>query len=122
MTRYGQQRPCHARTSLMLMPLQAVIHKVQKPSNFGYVTYEIHLHPTYQAPCLWFSLHGLPVDEPTFNIDTVFRRLVPDPYKDGLRKVGSIGGISAEVGVSFALQICQFIAPDVQFLVCPGLD
>ncbi|KUI66944.1 hypothetical protein VM1G_01452 [Cytospora mali] len=74
----------------------AVVHKAQRPPDFGYVTYEIHLHPTYQAPCLWFSLHGLPVDEPAFNIDTVFRRLVPDQYKDGLRKVGGIGGISAD--------------------------
>lgn len=70
-----------------------------KPPDFGCVTYEIHLHPTYRAPCLWFSLHGLPVDEPAFNIDTVFRRLVPDQYKDGLRKVGSIGGISVDVSV-----------------------
>ncbi|KAK7739986.1 E2-like conjugating enzyme atg10 [Cytospora paraplurivora] len=74
----------------------AVIHKAQRPPDFGRVTYEIHLHPTYQAPCLWFSLQGLPIDEPAFNIDTVFRRLVPDQYKDGLRKVGGIGGISAD--------------------------
>ncbi|ROW11205.1 hypothetical protein VMCG_01447 [Cytospora schulzeri] len=74
----------------------AAVHKAQRPPDFGYVTYEIHLHPTYQAPCLWFSLHGLPVDEPAFSIDTVFRRLVPDQYKDGLRKVGGIGGISAD--------------------------
>ncbi|KAK3393027.1 hypothetical protein B0H63DRAFT_7368 [Podospora didyma] len=64
--------------------------------NSGHVTYEIHLHPTYQAPCLWFSLHDLPVDEQAFNIDTVFRRLVPDQYKDGLRSAGAIGGISAD--------------------------
>ena len=63
----------------------------------GHVTYEIHLHPTYQVPCLWFSLHGLPVDEQAFNIDTVFRRLVPDQYKDGLRGASAIGGISADV-------------------------
>lgn len=66
------------------------------------MTYEIHLHPTYQAPCLWFSLHDLPLDEPAFNIDTVFRRLVPDQFKDGLRSaVGSIGGISADVSAFF---------------------
>ncbi|KAK1752397.1 hypothetical protein QBC47DRAFT_388359 [Echria macrotheca] len=62
----------------------------------GYVTYEIHLHPTYEAPCLWFTLHDLPPDEPAFNIDTVFRRLVPDQFKDGLRSAGPIGGISAD--------------------------
>ncbi|KAJ4388391.1 hypothetical protein N0V85_007604 [Neurospora sp. IMI 360204] len=65
-------------------------------TTYGYVTYEIHLHPTYQAPCLWFSLNGLPADEPAFNIDTVFRRLVPDQFKDGLRRAGSVGGISAD--------------------------
>ena len=48
-------------------------------------------------PCLWFSLHDLPPDEPAFNIDTVFRRLVPDQFKDGLRGLGGIGGISADV-------------------------
>lgn len=42
------------------------------------------------------------MDEPAFNIDTVFRRLVPDQYKDGLRKVGGIGGISADVSALFA--------------------
>ncbi|EGO53678.1 hypothetical protein NEUTE1DRAFT_93219 [Neurospora tetrasperma FGSC 2508] len=69
----------------------------EQKTSYGYVTYEIHLHPTYQAPCLWFSLNGLPVDEPAFNIDTVFRRLVPDQFKDGLRRAGSVGGISADV-------------------------
>ena len=81
---------------------QAAVHTALKPPDFGRVTYEIHLHPTYQAPCLWFNLNGLPVDEPAFNIDTVFRRLVPDQYKDGLRKVGGIGGISADVSVLLA--------------------
>jgi ubiquitin-like-conjugating enzyme ATG10 len=66
------------------------------------VTYEIHLHPTYRVPCLWFSLHGLPFDEVAFNIDTVFRRLVPDEYKDGLRKLGGVGGISADVSFQIA--------------------
>lgn len=74
---------------------------MQRQPDFGRVTYEIHLHPTYQAPCLWFRLDGLPVDEAAFNIDTVFRRLVPDQYKDSLRKVGNVGGISADVSVWF---------------------
>ncbi|KAL2756848.1 hypothetical protein ACRALDRAFT_2041435 [Sodiomyces alcalophilus JCM 7366] len=60
------------------------------------VVYEIHHHPTYQMPCLWFTLHGLPADEPAFNIDTVFRRLVPDQFKDALRSGGPIGGISGD--------------------------
>ncbi|KXJ92186.1 hypothetical protein Micbo1qcDRAFT_233487 [Microdochium bolleyi] len=65
-------------------------------SSHGYVNYEIHYHPTYRAPCLWFSLNDLPAHESAFDIDTVFRRLVPDEYKDSLRRVGSIGGISAD--------------------------
>ncbi|KAK4105853.1 hypothetical protein N658DRAFT_416098 [Parathielavia hyrcaniae] len=65
----------------------------------GYVRYEIHLHPTYQAPCLWFSLHDLPAgeQEQALHIDTVFRRLVPEQFKAGLRgSVGGIGGISVD--------------------------
>ncbi|KAK2006881.1 hypothetical protein LZ32DRAFT_71837 [Colletotrichum eremochloae] len=64
--------------------------------DFGYVVYEVHLHPTYRMPCLWFTLHGLPADEPAFNLDTVFRRLVPDQFKDALRRTSSIGGISGD--------------------------
>ncbi|KAK3897371.1 ubiquitin-like-conjugating enzyme ATG10 [Staphylotrichum tortipilum] len=68
-------------------------------AGHGHVRYEIHLHPTYQAPCLWFSLHDLPGDEQeqALHIDTVFRRLVPDQFKEGLRgSVGGIGGISVD--------------------------
>ncbi|KAK3948631.1 hypothetical protein QBC32DRAFT_380683 [Pseudoneurospora amorphoporcata] len=76
---------------------EAMVLPCKSKTTYGYVTYEIHLHPTYQAPCLWFSLNGLPADEPAFNMDTVFRRLVPDQFKDGLRRaVGNVGGISAD--------------------------
>ncbi|KAK2072868.1 hypothetical protein P8C59_007197 [Phyllachora maydis] len=75
---------------------QSVVSRTRTKPGFGYVAYEIHLHPTYQGPVVWFSLHNLPADEPAFNIDTVFRRLVPDQYKDGLRTAGGIGGISAD--------------------------
>ncbi|KAG5947450.1 hypothetical protein E4U59_001035 [Claviceps monticola] len=68
----------------------------QRPHDMEFVVYEIHLHPTYRIPCLWFSIHGLPQHEPAFNIDTVFRLLVPDEYKEGLRGMGGIGGISAD--------------------------
>jgi ubiquitin-like-conjugating enzyme ATG10 len=79
---------------------QELLLKQPSRSSFGRVIYEIHLHPTYRAPCLWFSLHDLPADEPTFDIDTVFRRLIPDQFKDALRGVGPIGGISADVSSS----------------------
>ncbi|KAH8676382.1 hypothetical protein BX600DRAFT_202670 [Xylariales sp. PMI_506] len=75
---------------------EELVEKPMKP-HFGYVTYEVHLHPTYRAPCLWFSLHDLPADEQAFDIDTVFRHLVPSQFKNVLRGVGPIGGISADV-------------------------
>ncbi|KAK7951864.1 autophagocytosis associated protein- active-site domain-containing protein [Apiospora aurea] len=75
---------------------QEIIIRHPSKAKFGYVRYEIHWHPTYRAPCLWFSLHDLPGDESAFDIDTVFRRLVPDQYKDALRRTGTIGGISAD--------------------------
>ncbi|KAI1130412.1 hypothetical protein F5Y10DRAFT_118460 [Nemania abortiva] len=64
--------------------------------QWGYVVYEVHLHPTYRAPCLWFSLHNLPIDESPLDIDTVFRRLVPDQFKHALRGQGAIGGVSID--------------------------
>ncbi|KAM0427551.1 hypothetical protein ACHAPT_007511 [Fusarium lateritium] len=78
---------------------EAAIVKPQSRPDVGLVEYEIHLHPTYRVPCLWFTLHHLPPDEPAFNIDTVFRRLVPDEYKAGLRALGQVGGISADVSM-----------------------
>ncbi|KOS16849.1 Ubiquitin-like-conjugating enzyme ATG10 [Escovopsis weberi] len=75
----------------------AVMGSQRMDLAFGQVTYEIHLHPTYRLPCLWFTLQNLPHGEVAFDIDTVFRRLVPDEYKAGLRRgVGGIGGISAD--------------------------
>lgn len=60
-----------------------------------YVTYEIHLHPTYAVPTLWFSLHDLPMGENAFDLDAVYRYLVPDGHKSSLRAAGITGGISA---------------------------
>lgn len=86
------------RSWLTFWDVQSALRMPPAKPTSGYVTYEIHLHPTYRSPCLWFTLHGLPPDEPAFNIDTVFRRLVPDQYKNSLRNSGPIGGISADVG------------------------
>jgi len=66
-------------------------------SHQPYVTYEIHLHPTYQMPTLWFTLHDLPNGESPFDLDSVYRYLVPEQYKSQLRSVGVMGGISAAV-------------------------
>lgn len=62
-----------------------------------YVVYEIYLHPTYQTPVLWFALHDLPPCDSAFDIEIVYRYLVPDQYKNHLRTIGVIGGISAAV-------------------------
>jgi len=64
-------------------------------SHQPYVTYEIHLHPTYRMPTLWFMLHDLPMGEPAFDVDAVYRYLVPPEYKSRLRAAGVTGGISA---------------------------
>ncbi|KAI8956789.1 hypothetical protein F5Y11DRAFT_132989 [Daldinia sp. FL1419] len=59
-----------------------------------YVIYEIHFHPTYNSPCLWFSLHGLPAGESPLDIETVFRRLVPEQFRDSLLNIGPMPAIS----------------------------
>ncbi|KAM3066858.1 hypothetical protein ACMFMG_007004 [Clarireedia jacksonii] len=64
-------------------------------SHQPYVVYEIHLHPTYRVPTLWFTLHDLPMNEPAFDLNSVYRYLVPEEYKSQLRAVGVMGGISA---------------------------
>ena len=66
-------------------------------SHQPYVTYEIHLHPTYRMPTLWFTLHDLPLGDSPLDITSVYRYLVPEQHKSHLRAVGIIGGISADV-------------------------
>ncbi|OTB01504.1 hypothetical protein M426DRAFT_214655 [Hypoxylon sp. CI-4A] len=80
-----------------------VLFKPPSRPNFqgGHVKYEIHLHPTYRAPCLWFSLHNLPAGESALDAETVFRHLVPEQFKTSLRQMGPIGGISIDVGEIF---------------------
>ncbi|KAH9883735.1 hypothetical protein F4778DRAFT_788305 [Xylariomycetidae sp. FL2044] len=77
---------------------EQVLHKQTSRPVFqgGRVTYEVHLHPTYRVPCLWFSLHNLPIDESPLDVETVFRHLVPAHFKDPLRGAGPIGGISVD--------------------------
>ncbi|KAI0109607.1 hypothetical protein GGR51DRAFT_100902 [Nemania sp. FL0031] len=97
-TRLAMQQS--AADTMMIAMEEADEEVLRYPSraNFqsSYVMYEIHLHPTYRAPCLWFSLHNLPIDESPLDIDTVFRRLVPDQFKHALRGQGAIGGISID--------------------------
>ena len=51
-------------------------------------------------PCLWFRLWGLMTGDSQYNLDTVFRLLVPAEYREGLRRYGGVGGISLDVSPS----------------------
>lgn len=75
---------------------QAALRKPAARRDGGFVTYDIVLHPTYRMPCLYFRLWGLDGESP-FDLDTVFRRLVPDAFKESLRTYGGVGGISIDV-------------------------
>jgi ubiquitin-like-conjugating enzyme ATG10 len=68
-------------------------------SHQPYVIYQIHLHPTYSVPTLWFTLYDLPMGEPAFDLDSVYRYLVPDEFKSRLRAAGIMGGLSGAVRV-----------------------
>ena len=103
-----------------LRPDQAVNGTGDQPPQYSlyssqpYVSYEIHLHPTYQLPTLWFTLHDLPNGESPLDIDSVYRYLVPEQYKSQLRAVGVTGGISAAVShlCSKSLQVSDIhVAP-----------
>lgn len=63
-------------------------------SHQPYVIYQIHLHPTYNVPTLWFTMYDLPMGEPAFDLDSVYRYLVPDEFKGQLRAAGIMGGLS----------------------------
>ncbi|KAI1419451.1 hypothetical protein F5Y12DRAFT_247456 [Xylaria sp. FL1777] len=116
----------------MLIRMEEADREVLRSSsraNFqsAHVVYEIHLHPTYQAPCLWFTLHNLPIDQSPLDLDSVFRHLVPDHLKDTLRaSQGGIGGISIEhhpiTGVpTFFLHPC-YLGDIMAELDCPKED
>lgn len=63
------------------------------------ILYEIHLHPTYRVPTLWFSLTHFPEGEEPFNIDTIYKYLVPEHDFKKIRVSGSGVHISLAVGL-----------------------
>ncbi|KAI0998536.1 hypothetical protein K3495_g9660 [Podosphaera aphanis] len=69
--------------------------KYSSLSDQPYVTYEIHLHPTYRVPTLWFTLHGLRRPEQLPNLESVYRYLVPPQDQGKLMSAGITGGLSA---------------------------
>jgi ubiquitin-like-conjugating enzyme ATG10 len=102
-------RSSQPQNSQLTVPQDAI--RRDGPVDMGRVVYEIHFHPTYRMPCLWFTLHDLPASEPSFDIDTVLRRLVPDQFKEAMRGQG-IGGISSDVSCCHESgQLCILINP-----------
>ncbi|KAI1336412.1 hypothetical protein F5Y15DRAFT_394556 [Xylariaceae sp. FL0016] len=98
-TRFKEKPPAPAEQMLIDSEDsdQVVVQRPRRTATkIKHVVYEVHLHPTYQVPCLWFSLHHLPVDEDPMDVESVFRHLVPQQYRDALRGAGAIGGISID--------------------------
>jgi hypothetical protein len=62
-------------------------------------------------PTLWFMLHDLPMGEPSFDVDAVYRYLVPPEYKSRLRTAGVTGGISAAVSFLSVFRCIDFTNP-----------
>lgn len=60
------------------------------------IDYDIVLSPTYQVPVLYFGLrshsHG------PLGLDEVYQYVVPEQYRQELKSVGVMGGISMGVG------------------------
>ncbi|KAI0172343.1 hypothetical protein GGR52DRAFT_465457 [Hypoxylon sp. FL1284] len=92
-----QMREDHDMMEIEESDEEILCRRSSRPS-FGtsHVKYEIHLHPTYRAPCLWFSLHNLLPGESALDIETVFRRLVPSQFANSLRQVGPVSAISID--------------------------
>lgn len=65
-------------------------------------------------PTLWFMLHDLPMGEPSFDVDAVYRYLVPPEYKSRLRAAGATGGVSAAVSfLSVSFVVSTFLIQDL---------
>ncbi|KAI9744811.1 MAG: hypothetical protein M1818_001736 [Claussenomyces sp. TS43310] len=82
--------------------------EVDRPPKYApiaqqpYVVYEIHLSETYRTPVLFFTLHDLPPCDSRWDLDVVYRYLVPEEFKDRIRSYGPIGAISVEVWPTIA--------------------
>ncbi|KAJ5184597.1 hypothetical protein N7491_007532 [Penicillium cf. griseofulvum] len=71
-------------------PQEALVRAKPQPSL--QIDYDILLSPTYQVPVLYFGLrwynHG------PLGLDEVYQYLVPERYRQELKSVGIMGGIS----------------------------
>jgi ubiquitin-like-conjugating enzyme ATG10 len=77
-------------------PQEALVRANPQPSL--QIDYDILLSPTYQVPVLYFSprwhRHG------PLGLDDVYQYVVPEQYRQELKSVGVMGGISMGVGAS----------------------
>jgi ubiquitin-like-conjugating enzyme ATG10 len=75
-------------------PQEALVRAKPQPSL--QIDYDILLSPTYQVPVLYFGLrwhnHG------PLGLDEVYQYVVPEQYRQQLKSVGVMGGISMGVG------------------------
>lgn len=75
-------------------PQEALVRATPQPSL--QIDYDILLSPTYQVPILYFGLkwhnHG------PLGLDEVYQYVVPEQYRQELKSVGVMGGISMGVG------------------------
>lgn len=55
-------------------------------------------------------LHDLPMGENSFDVDAVYRFLVPPEYKSRLRAAGVTGGISAAVRLLIVSYVCYALS------------
>jgi len=76
-------------------------------------------------PCLWFRVWGLMTGDSQYDLETVFRLLVPIEYREGLRRYGGVGGISLDVSPSSSKRFWKLkhhpITGDPWFFVHPCL-
>lgn len=77
---------------------QEALVRAIEPNASLQVEYDIVLSPTYQVPVLHFMLRWTNQKGPVVGIDSVYQYLVPDQYRNQLKSVGIMGGISFDVG------------------------
>jgi ubiquitin-like-conjugating enzyme ATG10 len=59
------------------------------------IDYDIMFSPTYQVPILYFGLKSH--DHGPLGLDAVYQYVVPEQYRQELKSVGVMGGISMDV-------------------------
>jgi Autophagocytosis associated protein, active-site domain len=81
------------------------------------VLYEIHLHPTYQIPTLWFTLNYLPEHEEPWNFVTVCKYLMSEYEYKKLQSSES----PLRISMSVSYLSCGAFSTAVVKLICSYL-